>query len=261
MATARSKSTAQSRTRSKSGAAPAVASNPTDTVESDAPLVVDSTTDLSDMERAEAEADAEDARQAVQAKADEAAATQTARVENTPAKTTTPVDEPPKITEGVYGPGGTKEDPVIPSGVKPDTVPAPGGTAEPDTQTVTPEAAHAVAEAASFDNAGQAEAPAKRDLNVLKALADTSGLEPVTPYPEGGVAAPTPTRFPVLRDTYDWTREADVGAVGRVLVDGIRMRVNGHYRFARKGDRIVAPQDVIDSCVKRGTMAKENTKA
>lgn len=270
MATAPRKSTAQSRTRSKSGAAPAVAKNPTDTVESDTPLVVDSTTDMSDMERAEAEADAEDARQTVQAKAEQAAAETAAgdaRVENTDVGTTTPVDEPPKITEGVYGPGGTKEDPVIPSNVRPDTVPAPGGTVVPDTQVVTPEAAGvdatatAAAESASFDNADQAKAPVERDLNALKALADTSGLDPVTPYSEGDLAAPAPRRLPILRDTYDWTREADISAVGRVMVDGMRLKVNGHYRFARKGDRIVAPTDVIESCVKRGTMVKENTKA
>lgn len=265
MATAPRKSTAQSRTRSKSGAAPAVAKNPTDTVESDTPLVVDSTTDMSDMERAEAEADAEDARQTVQAKAEKAAAETAAgdaRVENTDVGTTTPVDEPPKITEGVYGPGGTKEDPVIPSNVRPDTVPAPGGTeTQPAEAAGVDVTATAAAESASFDNADQAKAPVERDLNVLKALADTSGLDPVTPYPEGGVAAPAPVRLPVLRDTYDWTREADIGAVGRVVVDGIRMRVNGHYRFARKGDRIVAPKDVIESCVTRGTMVKENTKA
>lgn len=278
MATARSKSTAQSRTRSKSGAAPAVAKNPQDTVESDTPLAVDSNTDMSDMERAEAEADAEDARQKIQANAETVQAqaqavdaTRGTRVEETSTGTTTPVGEPPKITEGVYGPAGTKEDPVIPSGVTPDTVPAPGGTV-PEHQTVTAEAAEAVAEAAgvdvtansaaesaSFDNADQAKAPPERDLNVLKALADTSGLDPVTPYPEGGVQAPTPVpRLPILRDTHDWTREGDIGAVGRVLVDGTRLLVNGYYRFALRGDRVVAPKDVIESCVKRGTMAKES---
>lgn len=271
MATAKRTTTAQSRTRKPAGAAPAVAKNPQDTVESDTPLVVDSNTEMSDMERAEAEADAEDARQEIAERAEQAQTDTETRVESTDVKTTTPADEPPKITEGVYGPGGTKEDPVIPSGVKPDTVPAPGGTKVPETQTVTPEAAEAVAEAAgvdatstaaaeaaSFDNADQAKAPIERDLNVLKALADTSGLDPATPYSEGNVAAPTPRRLPILRDTYDWTREGDVGAVGRVLVDGMRVKVNGYYRFGRKGDRIVAPADVIELAVKRGTMAKES---
>lgn len=234
MATAK-RTTTRRAAPAKTGAAPAVAKDQTVTVESDAPVAVDSDTpvavdsDTSAMERAEAQADAEDARQQAQEKAEQAQAEPETRAEATDTASTVPDDEPAKVTEGVYGPAGTKEEPVI-------TRDLTGDATTPDDE---PEVPH-------------------RDLAALKALADTSGQAPVTPYPEGGVLAPrADKRMPVLRNTYDWTREGDVGAVGRILVDGFRARVNGYYRFGRKGDRIVAPADVIDSAVKRGVMLKE----
>lgn len=247
----RSKTTGTSRTRKTTGAAPAVVKDTTQTVESDEPLVVDPTTDQTPMERAEAEADAEDARQQTAAKAEHAAAeaAETAEhtnVASTNVASTVPDDEPAKITEGLYGPAGTKEEPVVAR----DLVdPVPG------TQKAPNEVSEAAVEA--FAHADEPKAPT-RDLNVLKALADTSGRDPVTPYSEGTTPAPAAVQsLPVLRDTYDWTREGDVGAVGRVIIDGFRVKCNGHYRFARKGDRVYAPDDVIALAVKRGVMVQE----
>lgn len=248
MATATRKSTG--RAASNKGAASAVAKDKTLEVESDTPLVVDSTTDTdrsAAMERAEAEADAEDARQEAAARAETANteatvqaravdATTSPAVEETPTGSTVPEDEPAKITEGLYGPAGTKEEPVLARDLQkdPTTAPAAGGELSDPT----------------------AETPA-RDLSALRALADTSGQDPVTPYP-GNVQAPAPVPvLPPVRNSSDWSREGDQTAKARVLVDGFRIQVNGAYRFARRGDIITAPLDVINKAVERGVLHKE----
>lgn len=235
MATAPRKSTAQSRTR-RTGAAPAVAKDADLTIESETPLVVDSTTDGTDsvagaMERAEAEADAEDARQeiadrAAATAAQEVAAPTAAPVE--PVVNTVPADEPPKITQGLYGPAGTREEPVLSRDAA-------------DAQAVP---------------VAEPESP-KRDLAALRALTDTSGADPVTPYPSPtSIPVPTPD-IPAARDNLDWTRETDTPAKARVLVDGFRVKVNNTYRFALKGDIITAPSDIIAANVKRGVLHAE----
>ena len=240
MATAKRTTTARSRTR-QTGAAPAVAKDPAVTVESEAPLVVDSTTDTGSettdsvagaMERAEAEADAEDARQeaadlAAAAAAEQVAAPTTAPVQ--PVVNTVPHDEPPKVTQGLYGPAGTREEPVL---------------------------ARDAADAEAAAQAAAADTP-KRDLAALKALTDTAGTDPVTPYPSPtGIPVPTPD-IPARREDLDWTRETDTPATARVLVDGFRIKVNGNYRFAMKGDIVTAPSDIIAANVKRGVLHAE----
>jgi hypothetical protein len=249
VATAKRTSTGRAAS-AKTGAASAVAKDKTLTVESDTPTTVDPVTDVSGaMERAEAETDAEDARQRAAAKAEtasaEAEATGTTKVVETPTGSTVPEGQPAKITEGVYHPDAAVEEPVIAR----DLTDAPTPTVE-----AAPEVAVA-APAGELADPTADETPA-RDLAALRALADTSGLDPATPYT--GLAAPAPVKvLPPVRDAANWSRPEDETAVGRVLVDGFRVQVNGSYRFARKGDLITAPVDVIDSGARRGVLHKE----
>lgn len=98
---------------------------------------------------------------------------------------------------------------------------------------------------------------APRDLTALRALADTSG-QGVTPYPADGIPAPAPkVVLPPARDRFSWVRDGDTPATARVMVDGFRVQVNGGHRFARKGDIITAPSDIITRGVARGVLHLE----
>lgn len=148
-----------------------------------------------------------------------------------------------------------------------ETAVAARGDQEPTTQDLTHPVEPTVEEATAVKTAVEAEVEAEkapegkaalppRDLNVLSALADTSGLNLVTPYPGEKTPSPTPV-LPALRDTQNWCADGDTPATARVLVDGFRLRVNGGYRFARRGDRIIAPEDVITMGVRRGVLHQE----
>lgn len=128
----------------------------------------------------------------------------------------------PKITEGVHGQVGAVEEPIVPAANVPEP-PAP-------------------------------------DIATLRALADTSGADPVTPYP-GESITPHPTQvLPPVRDVRNWAKEGD-GATNtltaRILADGWRARVSGTYQFARRGDRVTAPADIIKQAAKHGVLIIE----
>jgi hypothetical protein len=231
----------------KAGAASAVAKDSTLTVESETPVTVDSPTNTPTMEDAEAAADAEDARQAaereIELTRDAAKSRHERRIavvpEGTAVAGAAPQNAPDVVTEDppvVVDP--KQEVPSVPEPVPTDRV-------------VNREVAEATAQLI-IDSGGDEKAA--RDIQALRALADTAG-DPVTPY--GGTApAPLPP-LPPLREVHNWAREGDETLTARVVVDGFRPRVNGGYRFARRGDRIVAPKDIVEFGIKRGVLRLE----
>lgn len=173
--------------------------------------------------------------------APEAEATVTTRRGPVPANL---IAEEPKITEGIEGPAGTVEEPKVER----------LSEAEPEAEAVP------VVEPKGVDvHVGELSA-AGRDMAALARLADTSGRPQGTPYKTAdGVIAPAPiVVLPPLKDTFNWCADGDRGLTARVLVDGWRPRVNGFSRFASKGDRVTAPEDIINRGVARGSVALEN---
>lgn len=147
---------------------------------------------------------------------------------DTPAVPAHLIADEPKITEGVNVEQGTVEEPKI----------------EPVGVDV---------------HVGELSA-AGRDMAALARLADTSGRPAGTPYPtEKGVIAPAPVAaLPPLKDTFNWSADGDKSLTARVIVDGWRPRINGSSRFASKGDRVTAPEDIINRGVARGSVVLEN---
>lgn len=223
----------------KTGAASAVPADSEKTVTSETPITVDAATPPSDDKREQLRALAAD---------DQAAARAAGQLEVPPtegipaaaaAATVADVqhESTPKVTEGVEGQVGAVEDPVVTA----VNVPDKDGTAR------------ATASPAAADD----EAPA-RDLTALRRLADTSGDDLVTPYPADGVIAPNPVQvLPELKTSYTWSAEGDTTLTARVLADGWRCLVNKQYQFARRGDRITAPADVIKAAAKHGIVIIE----
>lgn len=209
----------------KSGAASAVPKDEKLTVESDPPVAVNSP---APMEAAEAAADAEDERQAAE-RAAQGNATARAVVDQRERGTDDPAGPPIK---------GSTETPTVPAPVPVDHV-------------INAESAH---NAASKVEDPEERAKVSKDIEALRALADTAG-DPVTPY-GGSSPAPLPP-LPPLRAVHHWAREGDPVSTARVVVDGYRTLVNGTYRLALRGDRVTAPSDVIDLGVKRGVLRRE----
>lgn len=231
----------------KTGAASAVPAQETTTVDSETPITVDATNPPAaptrDALRALAAQDQDTERtqeQAAQAAADQLgvpvaegipAAARRATVAHVEHEVT------PKITEGVEGQVGAVEEPVV-RAVNVAQYAAPTG--EPRDPATA-----------------KAEDEPTRDLAALRRLADTSG-DPVTPYPADGVQAPNPLDLlPEVRATYNWSRENDPSGTARVLADGWRALVSGTYQFARRGDRVTAPLDVLRSAAKHGIVVIE----
>lgn len=150
----------------------------------------------------------------------------------------------PKITEGLEAPEGTVEEPKV-------EALAEAAPAAPEPETITPLNVPV--------HVGEASAPG-RDMDALARLADTSGRPQATPYPtEAGVISPSPVKvLPPLGDTFNWSADGDKSLTARVVVDGWRPRINGNSRFASRGDRVTAPEDVINRAVARGSVVLEN---
>lgn len=249
----------------KTGAASAVPADTTQTTTSDTPITVDPTTPPTapDRERlralaAQDQAEERAAGQAAQDTAGEQAAAQLGVpvTEGIPAAAaaggTVEVDPSPvpKITEGVEGQVGAVEEPVG----RAAAVPTTDVSRETSATTVTPEPVRDTRD--HLQRISEDELPV--DLRALRALADTSGADPVTPYPADGVLAPNPLDLlPPVGTVWDWSREGDTTATARVLADGWRALVNKQYQFARRGDRVTAPADVLRQAAKHGIVAIE----
>lgn len=225
----------------KTGAASAVPAEKTETAVSETPITVDAANPEPDRERLRA--------LAAQDQAEERAAGQdlTAQAADHAPHVTSAGAAPlevdttsaPKITEGVEGQVGAVEEPVI------------RAATDVSRETVAPRDTRDALQRKSED-----ELPL--DLRALRALADTSGNDPVTPYPADGVLAPNPRDLlPPVGAIWDWSVEGDTTATARVLADGWRALVNKQSHFARRGDRVTAPADVLQRAAKHGIVIIE----
>lgn len=156
-----------------------------------------------------------------------------------------PLDSLPKITEGVEGQVGAIEQP---------SAEQMGMTS---TRTV-PEAAHPQDGAMPVVRDHTVPVTPPRDLAALRALADVSGYDPVTPYPADDIPAPNPLDLlPEPRSVQNWCRDTDTPLTGRVTPDGWRVQVNGAFQFAMRGDRITAPDDIMRAAESQGVVIIE----
>lgn len=198
---------------------------------------------------AQAMSDAVDAHPGVQ-QLDEQAAEQ---VEDATARARPTVTHNPTADEPVPPQATVTDAPTTP---QPDTESADDAetpSAKAAAQLGVPETDGIAAAAATATELPDNDESPKRDLAALRALADTSGIDPVTPYPADGITAPNPALvLPPLRDTHTWLQDGDKPLTARVLADGWRVRMNYGYRFARKGDRVTAPDDVLRQAASQG---------
>lgn len=267
MANTTNRSNARKATPTKTGVAkPASATKTNQTVTQDPPITVDANTPPPEGRAAALQA-------AVAADAENQA-------RPTGANPGANDDLAPKITEGVGGDVGTREedptryqappaetqtsdeaaDAALAAAAAAETppvvtTPAPPAPVEPE-PAVIPGAQAAGSGAPVTDTAATG-----RDLAALAALADTRpGVQPVTPYPADGYPAPAAAAAPVLplvRNEENWLADNDEGLTCRVLVDGLRAIVNKTYRQAYRGDRITAPADLVRAAAARGAVVIE----